>query len=88
MKKRILFFTIISLGIAFAQQTRIVELPQMQILANDISVKERFSDSGEREGVDLFIRKKPAISSVMLVETTKDPDTGRMVQNVKRYWRE
>ena len=22
------------------------------------------------------------------VETTKDPDTGRMVQNVKRYWRE
>lgn len=74
MKKRILFFTIISLGIAFAQQTRIVELPQMQILANDISVKERFSDSGEREGVDLFIRKKPAISSVMLVETTKDPN--------------
>lgn len=74
MKKRILFFTIISLGIAFAQQTRIVELPQMQILANDISVKEKFSDSGEREGVDLFIRKKPAISSVMLVETTKDPN--------------
>ena len=74
MKKRILFFTIISLGIAFAQQTRIVELPQMQILANDISVKERFSDSGEREGVDLFIRQKPAKSSVMLVETTKDPN--------------
>ena len=22
------------------------------------------------------------------METTKDPDTGRMVQNVKRYWRE
>ena len=74
MKKRILFFIIISLGIAFAQQTRIVELPQMQILANDISVKERFSSSGEREGVDLFIRKKPAINSIMLVETTKDPN--------------
>lgn len=74
MKKRILFFTMALLGAVFAQQTRIVELPQMQILASDISVKERFSSSGEREGVDLFIRKKPSINSVMLVETTKDPN--------------
>lgn len=62
------------LGAVFAQQTRIVELPQMQILASDISVKERYSPAREREGVDLFIRKKPSINSVMLVETTKDPN--------------
>lgn len=74
MKKRILFFTMALLGAVFAQQTRIVELPQMQILASDISVKERYSPAREREGVDLFIRKKPSINSVMLVETTKDPN--------------
>ncbi|MGN0728400.1 vWA domain-containing protein [Treponema sp.] len=75
MKKRILFSILIFAGAAFSQQVRgIVELPQMQILAEDISAKERFSASGEREGIDLFIRKKDSINSVMLVETTKDPN--------------
>lgn len=74
MIRRILFSLFVSISLAAAQQTRgIVELPQMQILASDIAVKERLSSDGERIGVDLYIRKKPAVNSVMLVETTKDP---------------
>lgn len=55
---------------AFAQQKRIVSTPEMQILSSDIAVSERLSPSGSRSGVDLYIRKKPAVNSVMLVETT------------------
>ncbi len=74
MIKRFIFSILVLFSFAFAQQTRgIVELPQMQILPSDIVVLERVSDS-ERIGVDLYIRKKPAINSVMLVETVKDPN--------------
>ncbi len=58
----------------FAQQKRgIVSDPKMEILPEDIFLSEKHGSSGERIGVDLFLRKKERVESIMLVETTKDP---------------
>lgn len=72
MNRRTLFFILAAFisASAFSQQKRIVSAPEMQILSSDIAVFDRLSPSGERTGVDLYIRKKPAVNSVMLVETT------------------
>lgn len=62
-------------GAAVAQQTRgIVESPEMQILGTDIVVSEHTGSDGRKNGVDIYIRKKSSVKSVMLVETTKDPE--------------
>lgn len=77
MERRLfLIFTLILCGgFLFAQQTRgITDTPEMQVLGTDIVVRPHVTESGERNGVDLFVRKKPGIKSVMLVETTKDPE--------------
>lgn len=81
MNKRLLSVTaaFALFGMAFAQTApsaqsgqirRIVETPEMQITASDIFLQKR---AGAEGGVDLFIRKKPAVNSIMLVETTSDP---------------
>ncbi len=75
MKKSFFLFFLIFLPLAFAQQTRgIVERPEMQVLSSDIALSERISSDGQLEGIDLYIRKKDEIESVMLVETAKDPE--------------
>lgn len=77
MKRSVIFSFLIFVLSAeiWAQQTRgIVELPQMQVLAQDVYVESRFDSAGKRIGVDIFVRKKSQIESVMLVETTKDPN--------------
>lgn len=59
---------------AFSQQTRgIVETPEMQVLAEDVVLVQHLNDKGEKNGFDLYVRRKSEIKSVMLVETTKDP---------------
>ena len=84
MRKRNIFWLLaVAAAVAFAQEVEpdtpqvrgITDNPDMQIRGSDIVVHERYAD-GERVGVDLYVRKKPRIQSVMLVETTKDP-TGR-----------
>lgn len=77
MERRLflIFTLLLCSGILFAQQTRgITDTPEMQVLGTDIVVRPHVSETGERKGVDLFIRKKSGIKSVMLVETTKDPE--------------
>lgn len=75
-RRHFLFLALIFAGgILFAQQKRgIVELPGMQVLPDDIIVSSRLGADGKQNGIDLYIRKKPQINSVMLVETTKDPE--------------
>ena len=84
MKKRNTFWLLaLAATVAFAQEAQpdapqpqvrgITENPDMQIQGSDIVVHERLAE-GERVGVDLYVRKKPVIQSVMLVETTKDPE--------------
>lgn len=51
-------------------------LENLFVFREDIVVEERDSD-WQTNGVDLYIRKKDGMESVMLVETTKDPD-GKM----------
>lgn len=58
-----------------AQQTRgATQTPDMQVTADDIVVTQRFDEEGRRIGVDLFVRKKSGIQSVLLAETTKDSE--------------
>lgn len=75
-KRLFLFLFSICLGsVLFAQQTRgIVEIPEMQVLGSDLAVERHFDESGASNGVDVYIRAKGGIKSVMLVETTKDPE--------------
>lgn len=46
---------------------------EMFVLQEDISLSEHVDESGKRIGVNLYVKKKPGVESVMLVETTKDP---------------
>lgn len=60
---------------AFSQQVRgIVETPEMQVLADDVLLIPHADETGKKNGFDLYVRKKDSIKSVMLVETTKDPE--------------
>ncbi|MBQ0040261.1 MAG: VWA domain-containing protein [Treponema sp.] len=77
MKKTLILVLSLSLAgvLGFSQQTRgITESPEMQILGTDIVVQGHTASDGTKKGVDVYIRKKSAIKSVMLVETTKDPE--------------
>lgn len=68
MKKFCLLFSLIlTAALSFA------DTPGLLVLQEDIVVEQHGSD-WRKEGVDLYIRKKSGMESVMLVETTKDPD--------------
>lgn len=71
MKKFILFF-----GLALAAALSFASPSDLLVLQKDIVVEQRGSD-WRKDGVDLYIRKKDGMESVMLVETTKDP-SGKM----------
>lgn len=77
MEKRLfLFLTLFTCSVfAFSQQVRgIVETPEMQVLADDVLLIPHADETGKKNGFDLYVRKKDSIKSVMLVETTKDPE--------------
>lgn len=76
MKKFVLLFSLflsILSGISFAADK---SLENLYVFKEDIVVEERDSD-WQTNGVDLYIRKKDGMESVMLVETSKDPE-GKM----------
>lgn len=57
----------------FSQQTRgIVKNPSMQVLKEDLVIVNHRDSAGVRTGIDLYIRKKSNVKSVMLCETIKD----------------
>ena len=56
-----------------AQSEETEENVEMKISAEDLKIEEVF-DSHEFKGVNLYIKKKAAYESVMLTETTKDPE--------------
>lgn len=43
------------------------------VLQSDLAVEQSYDENGNKNGVNLYIRKKGSIESVMLTETTKDP---------------
>ena len=61
-------------SLCFAQPDN--DLSQLSVYKEDIIVEERDND-WRTYGVDLYVRKKPGVESVMLAETTKDPN-GKM----------
>ncbi|MBQ2313435.1 MAG: VWA domain-containing protein [Treponema sp.] len=63
----LLFCLIVTAALSFA------DTPGLLVLQDDIVVEQHGSD-WRKDGVDLYIRKKSSMESVMLVETTKDPD--------------
>ena len=70
----ILFFTAAGL---FAQATNSTPLPvneKLTVLQEDLVIVPEYNEDKTIKGVNLFIRKKGDINSVMLVETTKDPE--------------
>ena len=46
----------------------------MRITANDIKMIEEKNDDGELQGYHLYIRKIKGVESVLLTETTRDPN--------------
>lgn len=76
MKKVAFLFVLMlfELGLVFGQQIRgVVKNPDFQISVKDLALSAKKSPTGEITGIDLYIRKKPRVQSVMLVETTVDP---------------
>lgn len=75
MKKSFTIFSLfffVNLSV-FSQQTRgIVKNPSMQILKEDLVIVNHRDSSGARTGIDLYIRKKNNVKSIMLCETVKD----------------
>jgi len=68
MKKSVFCLLLACLaGILYAQEDLIIRPSDIRLIAEDTS---GFTGKG---GYNLYIRKKPGIKSVMLVETTKDP---------------
>lgn len=73
MKKYLVsvFILIFSIGMVFAQ----VSNSKLLILSDDVRVIQDKSDNvAKGGGYHLFIRKKDGIESVLLTETTKDPE--------------
>ena len=75
--KKVAFLIVLmlfELGLVFGQQIRgVVKNPDFQISVKDLALSAKKSPTGEITGIDLYIRKKPRVQSVMLVETTVDP---------------
>lgn len=70
----LLNFCIVS-GFSQNSQVRgIVTTPELQVLGQDLELVSHKNEAGEITGIDLYIRKKDSINSVMLCETTKDPE--------------
>ena len=81
MKKFVLLFSLflsIISGISFAADK---SLENLFVFKDDIVVEERDSD-WQTNGVDLYIRKKDGMESVMLVETAKDPEGKEIFQRL------
>ena len=81
MKKSIVFTLILFalINSAYTQKTdkaqvlETEENEEMKVTSEDLKIEEVFK-SEEFQGVNLYIRKKAAYESVMLTETTKDPE--------------
>ena len=43
------------------------------VLQSDLAVEQSYDENGNKNGVNLYIRKKCSIECVMLTKTTKDP---------------
>ncbi|MBQ9538693.1 MAG: hypothetical protein IJU95_05440, partial [Treponema sp.] len=70
--KLFLLFTIVFLGITATSGLYAQDSNDLYIYKEDLVVEERNGD-WKTNGVDLYIRKKPGINSVLLCETTRDP---------------
>ena len=46
----------------------------MRIKANDVRITEAYDDKGELTGYHLYVRKIKGIESILLTETTRDPE--------------
>jgi hypothetical protein len=71
MRKQILFVTVLSVF------TRIYApaAEPLLILSSDVRIEQSDSSGfGTKTGFDLYVRKKPGIESILLTETTKDPN--------------
>ncbi|MCK9168813.1 MAG: VWA domain-containing protein [Treponema sp.] len=71
MRKQILFVTVLSV---FSLVCAPAAEPLL-IRSSDVRIEQSDSSGfGTKTGFDLYVRKKPGIESVLLTETTKDPD--------------
>lgn len=60
-----------------SSQKRIPVYPELTVTQNDLSIERHYSPEGIFDGYLLYVRKLPAVESVMLCETAKDPE-GKM----------
>lgn len=76
MKKFILIITsLFSLMTGFAQSSKVSKNSPLLIKPEDIRlVPEESNSFGDAQGYHLYVRKLPKMESIMLVETTKDPE--------------
>ncbi|MBQ3801305.1 MAG: hypothetical protein II837_13520, partial [Treponema sp.] len=70
--KLFLAFSIVLLGLESGTALFAQGNTDLYIYKEDLVVEERDGD-WKKNGVDLYIRKKPGINSVLLCETTRDP---------------
>src|SRR5574344_951335 len=61
-------------GLSFAQNALLIKPSDLRLIPETSGLSEKTGDFEKIIGYHLYIRKLPEIESVMLTETTKDPD--------------